>query len=128
VSDRYQQVLVTGNPEATAELERLIEVGQERGSLSTGEVAEILQETGLDQTQLEDAYRELEAHGVDLRDDAPPAETAMLTLRTGGRRGYDRPPWSASSRRSGRYPLLTKVEEIHSPSASSRETWRPSGA
>ena len=47
-------MLVTGNPEATAELERLIEVGQERGSLSTGEVAEILQETGLDPTQLEE--------------------------------------------------------------------------
>jgi RNA polymerase primary sigma factor len=104
-------MLVTGNPEATAELERLIEVGQERGSLSTGEVAEILQETGLDQTQLEDAYRELEAHGVDLRDDAPPAETAKLTLERVAVEGTT-DSLERFLQEIGRYPLLTKVEEI----------------
>jgi len=104
-------MLVTGNPEATAELERLIEVGQERGSLSVGEVAEILQETGLDQTQLEDAYRELEAHGVDLRDDAPPAETAKLTLERVAVEGTT-DSLERFLQEIGRYPLLTKVEEI----------------
>jgi RNA polymerase primary sigma factor len=104
-------MLVTGNPEATAELERLIEVGQERGSLSTGEVAEILQETGLDPTQLEDAYRELEAHGVDLRDDAPPAETAKLTLERVAVEGTT-DSLERFLQEIGRYPLLTKVEEI----------------
>jgi RNA polymerase primary sigma factor len=104
-------MLVTGNPEATAELERLIEVGQERGSLSVGEVAEILQETGLDQTQLEDAYRELEAHGVDLRDDAPPPEAAKLTLERVAVEGTT-DSLERFLQEIGRYPLLTKVEEI----------------
>ena len=92
-------MLVTGNPEATAELERLIEVGQERGSLSTGEVAEILQETGLDPTQLEDAYRELEAHGVDLRDE-PRRPRRPSSLSSGSRSRAPPIRWSAFSRRS----------------------------
>src|SRR3954453_5275372 len=104
-------MLVTGNPEATAELERLIEVGQERGSLSVGEVAEILQETGLDQTQLEDASRELEAHGVDLRDDAPPAEAAKIALERVAVEGTT-DSLERFLQEIGRYPLLTKVEEI----------------
>ena len=106
-------MIVTGNhPEAIPELERLLELGLERGSLSTGEVAEVLSEAGLDQPAIEEAYRELEAHGVELRDEPVAAvdETRVTLERVSVEGTTD--SLERFLQEIGRYPLLTKVEEI----------------
>ena len=46
-----------------SELQRLIEAGLERGSLSTGEIVEVLAELEIEVDQIEELYRELEAQG-----------------------------------------------------------------
>jgi len=48
------------------EVQRLIEVGLERGSLTMLEVGEALTDIELDAVLLEEVYRELESHGVEL--------------------------------------------------------------
>ena len=98
--------------EAIPELQRLIEAGLERGSLTTGEIVEVLTEAGVDPAATEDVYREIEAQGVELRDEAAPAESAA-------RIAFERQPLEGTTdslerflHEIGRYPLLTKVEEI----------------
>ena len=49
-----------------SELQRLIEAGLERGSLSTGEIVEVLAELEIEVEQIEELYRELEAQGIEI--------------------------------------------------------------
>jgi RNA polymerase primary sigma factor len=93
------------------EVQRLIEIGLERGSLTTVEVAEALQEIELDSVQLEEVYRELEAHGVELVDGpAPVAEEKVAPQRLVIEGTTD--SLQLFLQEVGRYPLLTKLEEI----------------
>src|SRR3954453_13267156 len=105
-------MIVAGNhPEAFPELDRLIELGLERGFVSTTEVAEAVAEAGLDASAVEDACRDLEAQGVELRDEPQ--------LVDDGKPAVDRMSVEGTTdslerflQEIGRYPLLTKVEEI----------------
>ena len=92
------------------EVQRLIEVGLERGSLTTVEVAEALQEIELDPVQLEEVYREIEASGVELVDGAPPVEEKTAPQRVVIEGTTD--SLQLFLQEVGRYPLLTKLEEI----------------
>jgi RNA polymerase primary sigma factor len=93
------------------EVQRLIEIGLERGSLTTIEVAEALQEIELDPVQLEEVYRELEAHGVELVDGpVPVAEEKVAPQRLVIEGTTD--SLQLFLQEVGRYPLLTKLEEI----------------
>jgi RNA polymerase primary sigma factor len=98
-------------PDAIPELERLIELGLERGSLAAFEVSEILVEAGLDAPAIEEACRELEAHGIDLRDESAPGDAARLALERVAVEGTT-DSLERFLQEIGRYPLLTKVEEI----------------
>ena len=49
-----------------SELQRLIEAGLERGSLTTGEIVEVLAELEIEVEQIEELYRELEAQGIEI--------------------------------------------------------------
>jgi hypothetical protein len=49
-----------------SELQRLIEAGLERGSLSTGEIVEVLAELEIEVEQIEELYRELESQGIEI--------------------------------------------------------------
>src|SRR3954469_14354583 len=105
-------MIVAGNhPEAFPELDRLIELGLERGFVSTTEVTEALADAGLDASGVEDAMRDLEAQGGELR------EAPLLTDE--GKGTIDRMTVEGTTdalerflQEIGRYPLLTKVEEI----------------
>jgi RNA polymerase primary sigma factor len=101
----------TGTTEAPPELERLLEIGVERGSLTTVEVTELLTELGLEQQAIEDACRELEAHGVELREEVPPAEPVKIAIERSVIEGTT-DSLERFLQEIGRYPLLTKVEEI----------------
>ena len=93
------------------EVQRLIEIGLERGSLTTAEVAEHLQEVELDPIQLEEIYRECEAHGVELVEAPPPVEAAKVPPPRMVIEGTT-DSLQLFLQEVGRYPLLTKLEEI----------------
>src|SRR3954471_5165263 len=94
-----------------AEVQRLIESGLERGSLTMLEVNEALTEIELDPVLLEDVYRELEAHGVELVDGpVPVAEEKVAPQRLVIEGTTD--SLQLFLQEVGRYPLLTKLEEI----------------
>jgi RNA polymerase primary sigma factor len=93
------------------EVQRLIEAGLERGSLTMLEVNEALTEIELDPVLLEDVYRELEAQGVELIEGpAPVEEKATLAPRVVIEGTTD--SLQLFLQEVGRYPLLTKLEEI----------------
>src|SRR4051812_10533554 len=101
----------TTEAEAPPELERLLELGLERGSLTVGEVTELLTEIGFEPPAIEEALRELEAHGVELREEPPPVESVKTALEHVTIEGTT-DSLERFLQEIGRYPLLTKVEEI----------------
>ena len=106
-----ERVIIDQEMRDVPEVQRLIEIGLERGSLTTIEVAEALQEIELDSVQLEEVYRELEAHGVELVDGpAPVAEEKVAPQRLVIEGTTD--SLQLFLQEVGRYPLLTKLEEI----------------
>src|SRR4051794_90849 len=105
-------MIVAGNhPEAFPELDRLIELGVERGFVSTTEVAEAVAEAGLDASAVEDACRDLEAQGVELREEPVLADEAKASVDRSSVEGTT-DSLERFLQEIGRYPLLTKVEEI----------------
>src|SRR3954467_2583735 len=93
------------------EVQKLIELGLESGSLTTLEVTEQLSEIELDQVQLEEVYRECEAHGVELLEGAPQAEPEKVVAPRVVIEGTT-DSLQLFLQEVGRYPLLTKLEEI----------------
>src|SRR6195952_5123179 len=94
-----------------SELQRLIEAGLERGSLSTGEIVEVLAELEIEVEQIEELYRELEAQGIEIIETpAAVEEKAAAPQRLVIEGTTD--SLQLFLQEVGRYPLLTKVEEI----------------
>jgi RNA polymerase primary sigma factor len=93
------------------EVQRLLETGVERGSLTLTEIAEALLEFEFDVQQMEDVYRLFEAEGVDVVEEpkAPQGPTAEQR-----RMAYEGTTDSLQLflHEVGRYPLLTKADEI----------------
>src|SRR5215813_4258265 len=92
------------------EVQRLIEVGLERGSLTMLEVGEALTDIELDAVLLEEVYRELESHGVELLEGPAPVDEKTIAPRVVIEGTTD--SLQLFLQEVGRYPLLTKVEEI----------------
>ena len=91
------------------EMQRLIEIGLERGNLSTVEIGEVIAEHEVEVSNLEDFYRELEAQGIDIVEQVAPTEKIspqrlVIEGTTDSLQLF--------LQEVGRYPLLTKVEEI----------------
>jgi RNA polymerase primary sigma factor len=104
-------IIATNELHELPELQRLIEVGLERGSLTILEVNEALTEIELDPVHLDEVYREIEAHGVELVEGTPPPpeeKPAPQRLVIEGTTDS----LQLFLQEVGRYPLLTKVEEI----------------
>jgi len=104
-------MILSANLEALPELERLIDSGTERGMLSTVEIAEALAESEPDPGKLEDVYRELERHGIELVEEAAPVAEREVAQRVVTLEGTT-DSLERFLHEIGRYPLLTKVEEI----------------
>src|SRR4051812_8593169 len=92
------------------EVQRLIEVGLERGSLTMLEVGEALTDIELDAVLLEEVYRELESHGVELLEGPAPVDEKTVAPRVVIEGTMD--SLQLFLQEVGRYPLLTKLEEI----------------
>jgi RNA polymerase primary sigma factor len=95
-----------------SELQRLIEAGLERGSLNTGEIVEVLAELEIEVDQIEELYRELEAQGIEIIE--TPAVVEEKVAAAPQRLVIEGTTDSLQLflQEVGRYPLLTKVEEI----------------
>ena len=95
-----------------SELQRLIEAGLERGSLNTGEIVEVLAELEIEVDQIEELYRELEAQGIEIIE--TPAIVEEKVAAAPQRLVIEGTTDSLQLflQEVGRYPLLTKVEEI----------------
>ncbi len=93
------------------EVQRLLETGVERGSLTLTEIAEALLEFEFDVQQMEDVYRLFEAEGVDVVEE-PKAPTGPTAEQR--RMAYEGTTDSLQLflHEVGRYPLLTKADEI----------------
>jgi RNA polymerase primary sigma factor len=94
-----------------SELQRLIEAGLERGSLSTGEIVEVLAELEIEVDQIEELYRELESQGIEIIETPVVVEEKVATPQRLVIEGTT-DSLQLFLQEVGRYPLLTKVEEI----------------
>jgi RNA polymerase primary sigma factor len=94
-----------------SELQRLIEAGLERGSLNTGEIVEVLAELEIEIDQIEELYRELEAQGIEIIETPAPVEEKVAAPQRLVIEGTT-DSLQLFLQEVGRYPLLTKVEEI----------------
>ena len=93
------------------EVQRLLETGVERGSLTITEIAEVLVEFEFDVQQMEDVYRLFEAEGVDVVEEPKVPQGPTAEQR---RMAYEGTTDSLQLflHEVGRYPLLTKADEI----------------
>ena len=97
------------------EVARLIETGIERGTMSVIEIHEGLTELELELVHLEEVYRELEAHGVELTDGPAPSDEKPAAAPVAPQRVVLEGTTDSLQlflQEVGRYPLLTKLEEI----------------
>ena len=93
------------------EVQRLIELGVERGSLALPEIAEALIDHELDTHAMEDVFRLLEAEGIEVVDaKAKPAGPTAAERRLAYEGTTD--SLQLFLHEVGRYPLLTKSDEI----------------
>jgi len=102
-------VIATENTALAPELEGLVERGLERGHVTLAEVNEALAEAGDEAMPVEEATRELDGMGIEVRDEDSVEQRGPVVLPVA-----DGPTDSLERFLSeiGRYPLLTKVEEI----------------
>src|SRR4051812_27919991 len=102
-------VIATENTALAPELEGLVERGLERGHVTLAEVNEALAEAGDEAMPLEEATRELDGMGIEVRDEdsVEPRGPVVLPVADGPTDSLER-----FLSEIGRYPLLTKVEEI----------------
>jgi len=93
------------------EVQRLLETGFVRGSLTITEIAEALLEFEFDVQQMEDVYRLFEAEGVDVVEEPKVPQGPTAEQR---RMAYEGTTDSLQLflHEVGRYPLLTKADEI----------------
>jgi RNA polymerase primary sigma factor len=100
-------VIATENTALAPELEGLVERGLERGHVTLAEVNEALAEAGDEAMPVEEAVRELDGMGIEVRDEEEQREIVALPTPDGPTDSLER-----FLSEIGRYPLLTKVEEI----------------
>jgi RNA polymerase primary sigma factor len=93
------------------EVQRILELGLERGTITVAEIAEQLADVELEAGQLEELQRELESQGVEVVELAAPAAEPALVPRIVIEGTTD--SLQLFLQEVGRYTLLTKAEEIH---------------
>ena len=93
------------------EVQRLVEAGLDRGTLTMLEVVEGLGELELEPTQLDEVRAELESHGVEVTETPPVDEKVTIAPPRLVIEGTT-DSLQLFLQEVGRYPLLTKLDEI----------------
>jgi RNA polymerase primary sigma factor len=98
--------------EREPELERLFAGGEETGELSLSELQRAAEEAGLEGDDLEAVYREADARGIDVHDDAGRAVRAEPSWHNGELATATTDALQLFLNELGRWPLLTPAEEV----------------
>ena len=104
--------MLTPHTEIAPELERLLELARDRGDLTLAEVQEVAAEAELEPAQIEAIVRELAEHGVELSEETVAAPAAAVPSPHPAPGDGTTDSLERFLHEIGRYPLLTKVEEI----------------
>ena len=94
-----------------AQIQALLDRGEESECLEYSEVNELVDTLGLDEDEVEALYEEIERHGIQLRDDCG-RQTKASTYVNGDLAGATTDALQLFMNEIGRYPLLTKEEEV----------------
>ena len=107
-------MIATPNAELAPEFEPLIERGLDAGVLSFADVVEAVTALDDDAVKIEDVVRELEVMGIDIADREVETAAAAPVRAALSLNVLDGPTDSLERflQEIGRYPLLTKVEEV----------------
>ena len=107
-------MIATPNAELAPEFEPLIERGLDAGALTLAEVAEAVTALDDETVRIEDVVRELEVMGIDITEREVEAASAEPVRTPLSLNVLDGPTDSLERflQEIGRYPLLTKVEEV----------------
>ena len=95
-------MIATENTALAPELEGLVERGLERGHVTLAEVNEALADAGDEAMPVEEAVRELDGMGIEVRDEEEQREVVALPTPDGPTDSLER-----FLSEIGRYPLLT---------------------
>jgi RNA polymerase primary sigma factor len=94
------------------QLAPLLEAGEEAGCLNLSEFSAVLQDTELDDDELEALYAELDERGISLTDDCGRASATGATYVNGDLAAATTDSLQLFLNEAGRYPLLTAAEEV----------------
>src|SRR5687767_6938282 len=94
------------------QLAPLLEAGEEAGCLNLSEFSAVLQDTELDDDELEALYAELDERGISLTDDCGRASAPDATYVNGDLASATTDSLQLFLNEAGRYPLLTAAEEV----------------
>ena len=94
------------------QLQTLLERGEENECLEYSEVDALVDTLGLDEEEIEDLYEEIERRGVELRDNCAREKEKASTYVNGDLAVATTDALQLFMNEIGRYPLLTKEEEV----------------
>ena len=94
------------------DLQALLEGGEERKCIELSEVDAAARSLGLDDDGLEALYEEIDARGIELRDDCGREEAPDSTYVNGDLAGATTDALQLFLNQAARYPLLTAAEEV----------------
>jgi RNA polymerase primary sigma factor len=94
-----------------AQLQALLERGEENECLAYSEVDDLVDSLGLGEEEIEILYEEIDRRGIELRDDCG-RETAKPSYVNGGLAATTTDALQLFMNEIGRYPLLTKEQEV----------------
>ncbi len=95
-----------------AQLQALLDRGEEHSCLEYSEVDGLVEALELDDEQVEDLYEEIERRGIGLRDDCGRSRAKASTYVNGDLAVATTDAVQLFMSEIGRYPLLTKEEEV----------------
>lgn len=95
-----------------AELAALFDRGAELGCLEFSEVHDAVEAAEVEPEEVDDVYRELEARGIEVRDDCGREQTPATTYLNGDLAAATADSLQLFLNEMARYPLLTAEEEV----------------
>ncbi|HSK16509.1 MAG TPA: sigma-70 family RNA polymerase sigma factor [Gaiellaceae bacterium] len=95
-----------------AELQALLDRGEENECIEYSELDALVERLGLGEPEIEEAYEQLERRGIEVRDDCGRERAEVSTYVNGDLAVATTDALQLFMNEIGRYPLLTKEEEV----------------
>jgi RNA polymerase primary sigma factor len=94
------------------EVEQLLEGAREAGELLLSDVDRLAEESGLEEDEVEELYREADARGIEVRDDTGREDAGSPSWHNGELATATTDALQLFFEEVGRWPLLTAAEEV----------------